>query len=72
VRFDPELARTLDATGKPWHTTKGSRHTKLFLGDRLVGILPRSGKLDDTRASRAKKNLLTQIRRAAQDMETNR
>lgn len=71
MRIDPELTRALDATGKQWRTVNGGRHIKLFVEDRLVGVLPRGGKMNNNSSSRSKMNLLAQIRRAAQDTETN-
>lgn len=67
MRLDPEVTRALDATGKPWRTVNGGRHVKLFVDDRLVGILPRGGRATDNAASRSKMNLLAQIRRVGQD-----
>jgi hypothetical protein len=66
MRLDPELTRALDATGKPWRMANGSRHVKLFMDDRLIGILPHNGRLEN-RSPNARKNLLAQIRRAGQD-----
>ncbi|MFC3724426.1 hypothetical protein [Neoaquamicrobium sediminum] len=62
------LRPELDATGLPWSTSVGTKHIKLYLGARLVGILPHNNRASD-RDRRAHLNIRAQIRRAARDMK---
>lgn len=67
TKIPDEIVAALDATGLPWEVDNGSRHAKLRLCGRLVGILPRG------RASfpnpRATLNTITQIRRAVRELK---
>ena len=58
-----ELALTL--TGLPWEISQGSRHHKIKLAGRLVGIAPLNRR---DAGPRALKNILAQIRRAAREL----
>ena len=51
----------LEATGLPYELRMGSRHIKIVVDGRLVGILPTKDTGD--RRSRAIKNTIAQIRR---------
>ncbi len=56
----------LTETGLSWSIESGTRHSKITLGGKLVGIFPkaegRSGK-----CQRARLNIRAQIRRAAKE-----
>ena len=57
----PEMIRTeLEASKVPWRIENGGRHLKLFIGDRMVGVMPYD--LGEAR-HRALLNLRAQIRR---------
>lgn len=58
------LRPELEATGMPWSTATGSKHIKLYVGTRLVGILPLKDR-GSSRSKRAALNIRAQIRRAA-------
>lgn len=66
TKIDRKVAEALAATGIPWRAERGARHIKLFLGSRLIGILPHNGKFKESEPW-AGKNLLAQIRRAGRD-----
>lgn len=51
--------------GLPWSATYGSRHIKIYLGPRLVTILPR-GNPSDWRC-RSDKNCLAAVKRAVRE-----
>jgi len=48
-----------------WRVQRGSKHFKLKIDNRLVGILPKTGGNDSSQ--RAMKNSLAQIRRAIKE-----
>ena len=64
ARIPPEIKAELIATGHPWTMTVGSRHIHVRLNNRFCGVLPFSAKAM-RRESRATRNLIAQIRRAA-------
>lgn len=55
----------LERTGLPWTVEDGGRHNKIRLAGRLVGICPKGKKV--FHRNRAELNLVSQIRRAAQE-----
>lgn len=58
----------LQATGLPWRIDCGTKHRKIVLQERVVGILPICGnRLRQN--DRGLKNVLSQIRRAAREMK---
>lgn len=65
-RIPTEIEQALDATGLGWALEKGSRHMKIKLAGRLVGILPHGSGNDAN--YRTIKNSVAQIRRAAQEL----
>lgn len=65
---DKRIVQALDATGLPWAITKGKRHRQVRLCGRLVGVLPHKGVNGDA-DQHAQKNVIGQIRRAAQEMK---
>jgi len=69
TKLPPEIVKVLDSTGLPWTAELGSRHLKLRLQGRLVGVLPKDGgrRTADT-APRAARNIAAQIRRAAREI----
>lgn len=62
-----ELRPTLDETGLPWRAEQGTKHVKIFLRERFVGIVPTNG-TSSRRCERGMKNVRAQIRRAAREM----
>lgn len=56
-----DIVSELESTGLPWRAERGSKHIKLFVADRLTGILPRRVKSVE---GRGHKNVCAQIRRA--------
>lgn len=58
------LRPELEATGLPWSTAVGTKHIKLYIGRRLVGVIPLKDK-GSTRSKRAVLNVRAQICRAA-------
>lgn len=59
------LTPTLIATGLPWHAKQGTKHTKIYVRGRLVGIVPQKG---SESSGRAMLNVRAQIRRAARGL----
>lgn len=57
----------MEATGLPWQVERGSRHLKLWVADRMVGILPKDGGRR-TGSPNAMRNIAAQIRRAAREL----
>jgi len=66
MRLDRQVTDALNATGRQWRAEQGKRHVKLFIDNRLIGILPNDGKMSEG-AKWAGKNLLAQIRRVGRD-----
>jgi hypothetical protein len=65
------IADALEATGLPYELEVGGCHFKIKLNGRLVGILSKSGASHAYGISRAHKNTVAQIRRAAREMGEN-
>lgn len=63
--MDKTIREELEKTGLSWEIMQGSKHKKIYLQGRLVGILPRDGKKG---AERTVCNTIAQIRRAAQSI----
>lgn len=66
-RSERHIVQALDATGLPWAITTGKKHRHIRLSGRLVGVLPHKGGNGDA-DQHARKNVIGQIRRAAQEM----
>ena len=62
MKLPPRVREALEATGKSWEASAGSKHVKLRVEGKLVGILPLNGKYADT--GRGTANIVAQIRRA--------
>lgn len=60
-RLPPKVQAALDETGRPWTVEHGSKHRKIKVAGRLVGILPLGRHRNP---DRAEKNIIAQIRRA--------
>lgn len=69
MKIDPKLEEALCATGLPWATEDGSKHYKIKLAGRLVGIYPK-GKAK-TAEKRSLLNTISQVRRAAQEIKAS-
>jgi hypothetical protein len=65
-RLPDPIVAALEETGRVWRIETGSRHLKIFVGEKLAGILPRDGKPGGDR--RAMLNVVSQIRRAGRDI----
>jgi hypothetical protein len=63
LRIPPEIERALTDTGLPYEIKAGSKHQKIMLDGRFVGILPLDGFGNES--GRGRLNLIAQIRRAA-------
>ncbi len=61
MKIPPEVRAALEAKGLPWAIEQGTRHHKIKIEGRLVGIMPRGRGSD---RDRAQKNIIAQIRRA--------
>jgi ATP-dependent protease HslVU (ClpYQ) peptidase subunit len=66
MRLSKDVQRALDECGQPWRIDKGSRHLKIIVNEKFVGILPIKG---SGPAIRADKNIVAQIRRAAKGLQ---
>lgn len=60
-RLRPELRALLEGSGLDWRLEHGKRHWKLFINERLAGIVPMSGLYRDM--YHPGKNQLAQVRR---------
>ena len=68
MRLDPKVRKTLEETSLPWVVETGSKHFKVRLGGRLVGVYPHGKK---TEASKhANSNLIANIKRLARELTT--
>jgi hypothetical protein len=47
VWIDDAVRRELEASGLPWRTENGKKHGKIYLGDRLVAIMPHGSRSRD-------------------------
>lgn len=63
MKIPARVQEALDATSLPYQLDRGGQHIKIRLAGMLVGILPANGKPGH---SRAEKNTISQIRRAAE------
>lgn len=68
MKIDKRIEVELNRTGLPWEAARGTRHIKLRLAGRFVGILPQRGHSGSARDSRANANVIGQIRRVAREM----
>lgn len=65
MRLPNEVREELDNTGLPWKIETGSKHYKIRLAGRLVGIYPQGKEIAVGRGTR---NLRAQVRRVARAM----
>jgi hypothetical protein len=64
----PDRVReALEETLLPWNLEIGGKHWKIKLDGRLVGVLPKSKKMQDA-SGRPIKNTIAQIRRTAKEI----
>ena len=68
-RLPDKVRIALDETGLPWAIENGTRHQKIKLKGRLVGILPHGS--GSSANPRTIKNSVAQIKRAAQELSQN-
>ena len=68
MNLPPSLQEELEKTGLPWSIDHGSKHFKIRLAGRLVGVYPH-GKAQDKHI-RSLLNTITQVRRAAQEIKS--
>lgn len=69
MRLDKQIEIELQKTGLPWDAERGSRHIKIRLAGRFVGILPHKGSGNSSRGERGNANVIGQIRRAARELQ---
>lgn len=62
-----ELLFILRSSGLPWKVEQGSRHQKIVLAGRLVGIWPNTYRHRNS-PGRAYQNLRAQLRRAVKEL----
>jgi hypothetical protein len=63
--FVESYREALDATGLPWEVVNGSKHKKVYLGGRLVIVLPNARK-SVTPSREMYKRTLKNIKQAAE------
>jgi hypothetical protein len=68
MRLDAKIKQALNATGIPWEIETGSKHFKVRLGGRLVGVYPHGKKTEASQHANA--NLLANIKRLARELTT--
>lgn len=64
-----EIVRHLEQTHLPFEIRDGGCHRKIYLGGRMVGILPMRARSALEGDGRAMKNVIAQIRRAAKQIK---
>lgn len=68
MKLDPKVRKALEETSLPWAVETGSKHFKVRLGGRLVGVYPHGKR---TEASKhANSNLIANIKRLARELTT--
>jgi hypothetical protein len=68
MKLDPKVRKALEETSLPWVIETGSKHFKVRLGGRLVGVYPHGKR---TEASKhANSNLIANIKRLARELTT--
>lgn len=67
MKLDPRVKKTLEETGLPWHIEAGSKHFKIRLCGRLVGVYPQGKKTEADR--RANMNVISNVKRAARELK---
>ena len=67
MRLPKEVKRALDDTGLPWKVEKGTKHYKIKLAGRMVGILPLNLKARHGYTNHTIKNTVGQIKRSKKD-----
>lgn len=67
MRLPKEVQAALDGCGQPWSLERGSRHMKIIVGGRFVGILPANGKISESNR-RPTLNIAAQIKRAGREL----
>lgn len=65
MRAPKVIVAELQRTGLPYSLEPGSKHIRIKLRDKLVGIYPLNGRAKE---GRAMKNVISQIRRAAREL----
>lgn len=68
MKLNVKVKQALNATGIPWEIETGSKHFKVRLGGRLVGIYPQGKKTEASQHANA--NLLANIKRLARELTT--
>lgn len=61
-----ELLFILRSSGHPWKIEEGSKHQKIFLAGKLVGIWPKKG--NPNSPNRGFINVRAQLRRAVKEL----
>lgn len=68
MKLDPKVRKALEETDLPWAIETGSKHYKVRLGGRLVGVYPHGKKTEGSQHANA--NLLANIKRLARELTT--
>lgn len=62
---DARLIELLERSGQQWRVEAGGKHIKLYVGTRMVGVMPYNGGTD---RSRRDDNLLHSVKRHLRDI----
>jgi len=68
MKLDPKIRKALEETSLPWAIETGSKHYKVRLSGRLVGVFPHGRKTEGSQHANA--NLLANIKRLARELTT--
>lgn len=68
MKLPPIVAEELEKCGLPWRIDMGGRHVKLFVGNKLAGVMPRGATAN--RHDRVTLNVRAQIRRIVREQST--
>jgi len=69
ARFMPcDVNELLHASGLPWRMETGTRHFKLFVGEKFAAIFPKSPYVRNS-TGRAHRNAVAQIRRVIREQQ---
>jgi hypothetical protein len=66
MKLDRKTKQALEETGLPWSVEDGSKHHKIRLNGKLVGVFPYGKKTEASPC--ANNNIISNIRRAAREM----
>jgi hypothetical protein len=67
IRLPKEVTRTLDETGLSWRVEGGTKHYKIRMAGRIVGVYPQ-GTVKESNGA-ALRNMVARIRRTARELK---